>query len=168
MNPTPQAVLIDFGGVLTTSVMDAFRNYSTKVSGDPMFFEKFFREDPAAASLLVEHECGRLPQAQFEDQVAALLTDKGVTVEQPGLIASMQAGLRPDEAMLAAVRSLRRQGVPVALVSNSLGDDCYRGFDLTELADVSVISARSASANHSAASTRSPATASVRPRRPVS
>jgi putative hydrolase of the HAD superfamily len=36
--------------------------------------------------------------------------------------------------------ALRAAGVPVAIVSNSLGDDAYRGYDLAALADTTVIS----------------------------
>jgi putative hydrolase of the HAD superfamily len=35
---------------------------------------------------------------------------------------------------------LRAGGVPIALVSNAFGRDCYAGFDLDALADVVVIS----------------------------
>lgn len=43
--------------------------------------------------------------------------------------------------MLDTITGLRAAGVPVAVVSNSLGDDCYRGYDLATLADVVVVSA---------------------------
>jgi putative hydrolase of the HAD superfamily len=42
--------------------------------------------------------------------------------------------------MLDALAGLRAAGVPVALVTNALGRDCYDGFDLDALADVVVIS----------------------------
>ncbi|MEY9928154.1 putative hydrolase of the HAD superfamily [Catenulispora sp. GP43] len=137
---TPRAVLTDFGGVLTTSIFEAFATYSTTVSGDPHLFGTLFRSDPAAGALLVEHECGRVNQAEFELGIAELLAPRGVELPAPGFVDAFQALLKPDEAMLAAMRALRAAGVPVAIVSNSLGDDAYRGYDLTELADTSVIS----------------------------
>ncbi|MEY9854936.1 putative hydrolase of the HAD superfamily [Catenulispora sp. GAS73] len=140
MSTTPRAVLTDFGGVLTSSVFEAFETYSVSVSGDPTLFGTLFRAEPAAGALLVEHECGRIDQADFERGIAELLAPRGIVVPAPGFVDSFQALLRPDEEMIAAMRALRAAGVPVAIVSNSLGDDAYAGYDLTELADTSVIS----------------------------
>lgn len=140
MGTTPRAVLTDFGGVLTTSIFGAFETYSTSVSDDPELFGTLFRSEPAAGALLVEHECGRIDQAEFERGIADLLAPRGITVPAPGFIDAFQALLKPDEEMIAAVLALRAAGVPVAIVSNSLGDDAYRGYDLAALADTSVIS----------------------------
>ncbi|WP_409056278.1 HAD family hydrolase [Streptomyces sp. SYP-A7185] len=136
----PRAVLTDFGGVLTTSVLDSFRAWSTGVGDDPLLLERLFREDTESSALLVEHECGRLGEADFERGIAARLREKGVSVAPAGLVAAIGAGMRPDEAMLAALGELRARGVPVAIVSNALGDDCYQGYDLDALADTVVIS----------------------------
>lgn len=138
----PRAVLTDFGGVLTTSVLDSFRAWSTRVSDDPLLIERLFREDTESSALLVEHECGRTGEAEFERGIAGRLREKGVDVEPAGLVAAIGAGMRPDETMLAALSGLRARGVPVAIVSNALGDDCYQGYDLDALADVVVISSR--------------------------
>lgn len=137
----PRAVLTDFGGVLTTSIFEAFETYSLSVSGDARLFGALFRSDPAAGALLVEHECGRVDQAGFERGIADLLAPRGVELPAPGFIDAFQALLKPDAEMIAAMHALRHAGVPVAIVSNSLGDDAYRGYDLTELADVAIISA---------------------------
>ncbi|MEU3742070.1 HAD family phosphatase [Streptomyces sp. NPDC032198] len=139
---SPRAVLTDFGGVLTTSVLDSFRAWSTGAGDDPLLLERLFREDTEASALLVEHECGRLSEAGFERGIAGRLREQGVVVEPAGLVAAIGAGMRPDETMLAALRELRAQGIPVAIVSNALGDDCYQGYDLDALADTVVISSR--------------------------
>jgi putative hydrolase of the HAD superfamily len=136
----PSAVLTDFGGVLTTSVLDSFRAYSERVGDDPLLIERLFREDAESSALLVEHECGRLSEAEFERGLAGRLRGKGVDVEPAGLLAAIAAGMCPDETMLAELRRLRAQGIPVAIVSNALGDDCYEGYDLAGLADVVVVS----------------------------
>jgi putative hydrolase of the HAD superfamily len=52
----------------------------------------------------------------------------------------MVGTLRPDPAMIDAITGLKARGVPVAIVSNSMGDDGYRRFDLDALADAVVIS----------------------------
>jgi putative hydrolase of the HAD superfamily len=140
MSGAPRAVLTDFGGVLTTSIFEAFAAYSATVSGDPQLFGALFRSDPAAGALLVEHECGRIDQARFEQGIAELLAPRGVQVPAPGFVDAFQALLKPDEEMIAAMLALRAAGIPVAIVSNSLGDDAYRGYDLAALADTTVIS----------------------------
>jgi putative hydrolase of the HAD superfamily len=140
MSDAPRAVLADFGGVLTTSIFEAFQTYSVSVSGDPDLFGTLFRTDPAAGELLVEHECGRIDQAEFERGIAALVAPRGVVIPAAGFVDSFQELLKPDEAMIGAMIRLRAAGVPVAIVSNSLGDDAYRGYDLAALADTAVIS----------------------------
>ena len=52
----------------------------------------------------------------------------------------MQAGLRRDDDTVRLIEELRGARVPIALVSNAFGRDCYAGFDLNALADVVVIS----------------------------
>ncbi|MBO2458088.1 HAD family hydrolase [Actinomadura violacea] len=136
----PQAVLIDFGGVLTSGVFDAFRAVSHRISGDPRLIERILREDGASGRLLAEHECGRLGQAGFEEGFAERLRAHGVATVPAGLVTQIQDGLRLDEAMLTAVARLRSDGVPVAIVSNAFGDDCYQGVDLYAIADAVVIS----------------------------
>ncbi|MEV8318600.1 HAD family phosphatase [Streptomyces sp. NPDC059900] len=136
----PRAVLTDFGGVLTTSVLDSFRSWSARVSEDPLLIERLFRQDTESSALLVEHECGRMSEAEFERGIAGRLREQGVDVEAEGLVSAIGAGLRPDETMLAALAGLRAKGIPVAIVSNALGDDCYQGYDMEALADVVVIS----------------------------
>lgn len=140
MSAAPRAVLTDFGGVLTSSIFEAFETYSASVGDDPRLFGALFRSEPAAGALLVEHECGRIDQAGFERGIAEVLAPRGIVLPAPGFVDAFQALLKPDEVMLAAMRALRAAGVPVAIVSNSLGDDAYRGYDLTELADAVVIS----------------------------
>ncbi|MCD9153918.1 HAD family hydrolase [Aeromicrobium duanguangcaii] len=138
----PRAVLFDFGGVLTTSVFESFASCSREISGDPDLLLQVVAQDEAASAALVEHECGRIEDEEFEAAVARGLAARGVQVEPHGLIVRMQRGLERDVAMRTAVESLRERGIAVALVSNSLGRDCYTGHDLDALFDVQVISGR--------------------------
>jgi putative hydrolase of the HAD superfamily len=61
-------------------------------------------------------------------------------VQPERLSARMQAGLRRDDDTVRLIEDLRAAEVPIALVSNAFGRDCYAGFDLDALADVVVIS----------------------------
>lgn len=136
-----RAVLVDFGGVVTSSVLDAFGDASERISGDRgLLLRLLGGGDAEAKRLLVEHEEGRLDHDGFEAGLAERLAAHGVDVAAEGLVASLQAGLRPDERMLEVVADLRAAGVPVGLVSNSLGRDCYAGYDLPALFDAVTIS----------------------------
>lgn len=137
---TPRAVLFDFGGVLTASVLDSFADFSEEISGDRATLLTVLTQDDEAKTALVEHECGRIDDEAFEAALVAGLARGGVSVQAGGLIARMQAGLGRDEAMIALVARLRAAGVPVGLVSNSLGRDCYAGFDLDDMFDAQAIS----------------------------
>ncbi|MEY9871524.1 putative hydrolase of the HAD superfamily [Streptacidiphilus sp. MAP12-33] len=136
----PKAVLTDFGGVLTTDIFASFRAFSERVTGDRLAVERLLREDETVSRALVAHERGALPQAGFESALADALRSCGADVPAEGLLAGLSAGIRPDAAMVAAVGRLHAAGVPVALVSNALGDDLYRDVDLPSLCDVAVIS----------------------------
>ena len=136
----PGAVLVDFGGVLTTDVFDAFRLVSSRVSGDPGLIERLFRTDSAAARLLAEHERGRIGEAEFEAGFVSRMRTYREVLVPGGLIDDIHSQLSLDEHMIAAMRRIRQDGIPVALVSNSLGDDGYRSVHLPDIVDVAVIS----------------------------
>jgi putative hydrolase of the HAD superfamily len=134
-------LLVDFGGVLTTSVHDALRAFSADIGGDPELVLRLLASDAKSAKLLVESETGRLDDEDFERGFAARLAAYGVHVPADGLLARMQTGGSADHEMLDALARMRAGGVPIAIVTNQLGRDCYDGFDLEALADVVVISA---------------------------
>ena len=134
------AVLVDFGGVITTSVFAAFEEFGATL-GDPGLPLRLLGGDPISRGLLAEHESGRIDAEEFEQGFAERLRAHGAAVTAEGLAARMQAGMRRDDRTVALVDDLRAAGVPVALVSNAFGRDCYAGFDLAALADEVVISA---------------------------
>jgi putative hydrolase of the HAD superfamily len=137
-----RALLIDFGGVLTTSVHDAFRAFSREVSGDEELVLRLLAEDPESSALLVGNENGTLDDVAFERGFAARLAAHGAPVAPEGLLRRVQAGFGPDQEMVDGLAALRAAGVPVALVTNQFGQDCYEGFDLDALADVVVVSSQ--------------------------
>ena len=137
---TRTAVLIDFGGVITTSVLQAFEQFGELLGARPGLVLGLLSHDPAARGLLVEHECGRIGADAFDRGFADRLSAHGLVVQPEGLSARMQAGLRRDDQTVQLIEDLRATGVPIALVSNAFGRDCYAGFDLDALADVVVIS----------------------------
>lgn len=138
--PTREAVLFDFGGVLTTSVLAAFADFGREI-GDRRLPLRVLAQDERGKVLLRDHEEGRIDQAAFEAGLAERFAAYGAVVPAAGLLRRMQAGLRPDSATIDLVARLRAEGCPVGLLSNSLGDDCYAGFDLPSMFDAVTISA---------------------------
>jgi putative hydrolase of the HAD superfamily len=128
-------LLVDWGGVMTTDVFASFGAFCEQEGLSVATVRDLFRNDEASRELLVGLETGTLPEAEFEQQFAAIL---GVAPEQ--LIARMFAGAGLDEAMLAAVRHARATGIRTGLISNSWGAATYDRALLTELFDGVVIS----------------------------
>jgi len=139
---TRSAVFFDFGGVLTTSVFEAFAAFGATISADPKLPLRLLAKDPLVSALLVEHEEGRADDEEFETGFAARLSENGAHVEAAGLLTRMQSGLSRDDRMVELVGEIRRAGLRVGLVSNSLGRDCYAGFDLDGMFDAVVISGK--------------------------
>ena len=129
------ALLIDWGGVLTTNLFASFHDFCVKAEIEPQKLMGRFRTDPAARELLIALETGELDEAGFERRFAAMLG-----VEPDGLIDGLFAGVAPDEAMVEAVRRAHDAGVRTALVSNSWGVHRYPHDILDELFDGLVIS----------------------------
>jgi putative hydrolase of the HAD superfamily len=129
------ALLIDWGGVLTTNLFTSFQAHCLRAEIDPQKLIGRFRKDPEARELLVALEKGELHEEAFEVQLAALLE-----VEPDGLIDGLFAGVEPDTAMVDAVRRARAGGAKTALVSNSWGVHRYPHDMFEELFDGVVIS----------------------------
>ena len=132
-----RALLVDYGGVLTTSIAEAFEQFGREEGLAPGAVHTALRSGPAARRLLDGIEEGTLPEADFEREFGALL---GVAPE--GLILRMLGSLAPDLRMIGAVRAARRAGIPTGLVSNSWGVEIYPVQLLAELFDTTVISGR--------------------------
>ena len=132
-----RGLLVDYGGVLTTNLFESFSEFCRSEGLEPDVVVRQFAGNREARELLIELECGRLPEEEFERRLAALLE-----VEPDDLIDRMFAGSRPDRAMLDAVAAARRAGVRTGLISNSWVDRHYDTRMLGELFDGVVISSR--------------------------
>ncbi|GAA3048107.1 HAD-IA family hydrolase [Streptomyces glomeratus] len=135
------AVLVDFGGVITSSVLQAFTDFGASLGVDPRLPLDLLGRDQPSRTLLADHECGRIDTEAFERGFAERLRAHGADVTAEGLTARMQTGMSIDQDMLALLADLRIAGHPVALVSNAFGTGTYDRVDLTAVADVVVISA---------------------------
>jgi putative hydrolase of the HAD superfamily len=130
------ALLVDFGGVLTSDVFASFADFCRNEGLEPDAVRERFMSDASARDLLAELECGRISEAQFEPRFGELL---GVE-RQEGLIDRLFGGMRPEEAMLAGVVAAKRAGVRTGLLSNSWGQGRYDRSRFAELFDAVVIS----------------------------
>src|ERR1700730_5581246 len=90
-------LLVDYGGVLTTSLFDSFRAFCEREGLDPEEVAKRFRSDPECRELLIGLETGALPEEEFEPRFAAALG-----VDAPHLIDRLFAGSGPDQPMVDA------------------------------------------------------------------
>jgi len=114
------ALLIDWGGVLTSNLFTSFQAHCLSAGIEPERLLGRFRRDPAARELLIALETGAVTEEEFEIRFAEMLE-----VEPDGLIDGLFAGVEPDTAMVGAVRRAHAAGVRTALVSNSWGIHRY-------------------------------------------
>jgi putative hydrolase of the HAD superfamily len=129
------ALLIDWGGVLTTNLFASFHAHCLEAGIDPSTLMGRFRRDPAARELLIALETGEIDELAFEIKFAELLE-----VEPEGLVDGLFKGVQPDVAMVEAVRKAHQAGIRTALVSNSWGVHRYPHDLFSELFDGVVIS----------------------------
>lgn len=139
-----KGLLVDFGGVLTTSVIDAFESFARGEGLDPTELAALMREamrEPDSFFLRVER--GHIDTPDFEIAFAEAIERKlGVAVPAAGLKSRLFAASLPSEPMLNALRRARAGGVRTALVSNSWGvtEGGYPVHQFDELFDVTIIS----------------------------
>lgn len=125
------ALLIDWGGVLTTSMMGSFDAFGRREGVD---VRAAFKTDAAARDALIELETGRIDIPTFERRLG-----RALGVDPTDLARRLTREIRPDGVMLDAVKRFHDAGVPTALVSNSWREDDY---DVDDRFDVIVLSGR--------------------------
>ena len=131
-----QGLLLDFGGVLTTSIWECFDSFCREEGLAEGTVRRLFRDDPEALADLRRLEKGEVS----EDEFAASFGPRLGVADSDGLIERLFAALGPEESMIEAVRELRGGGVRTGLVSNSWGTGIYEPQMLSELFDAVVIS----------------------------
>jgi putative hydrolase of the HAD superfamily len=135
-SPPPfRGLLVDWGGVMTSGVFDAFRAFCEQEGLEPDAVGKRFASDPSSRELLVALETGAIGEEEFEPRFAAILG-----VPAAGLIDRLFAGGTDEPAMQAAVARARTSGVRTGLISNSWGLGRYDRELLARLFDGVVIS----------------------------
>jgi putative hydrolase of the HAD superfamily len=119
-----RALLVDFGGVLTSSIGASFAAFCLETGIDPARFAAFVAEAYGGGrdGMIAQVERGAITAREFERWLAGALSDGSSGKIRPeGLRKRIFAGVRPDERMIDAVRRLRRTGVKTGLISNTWG-----------------------------------------------
>lgn len=132
------ALLLDWGGVLTTDPFASFGAFCEAEGLDVNALRDALRDDHPARDLLIDFEEGHVAEAVFEERLAAALGLAPARAE--GILGRMFGGSRLERRMVAAVRRARAAGVRTGLVSNSWGAGRYPEGLLHELFDGIVIS----------------------------
>ena len=138
-----QALVVDFGGVLTTPLQESFVLFAEALGIELQDLVrvalKAYTGDTDA--LVVAFETGKISDEEFSKQFAQRLTEEtGVEVHPEGLVERMFGGIRLEEGMLDGVAAAKRHGLKTGLLSNSWGLSGYPRERLAEIMDVIVIS----------------------------
>lgn len=121
------AVLFDYGGVLTGPVRDSIAAWQAADGIDPASFSRTLKQWLARTvdwvTPIHQLENGELAAEEFEELLAAELHSlDGTPVSAPGLLQRIFAEMRPDQMMFDLVAALKQCGVKVGLLSNSWGN----------------------------------------------
>lgn len=140
------ALLLDYGGVLTTPLTVSFGAFCVRKGVSPERLKVVFArayaaaDDPRAphpeadryAGLVEGIETGRTSLDEFEARLAELLSEGLETPLEPdGLAAELYRELRDDERMLDVARRAHDAGIRTALVSNTWGTAAFDRMDLS-------------------------------------
>jgi len=144
-----QAVITDWGGVLTQPIGDTVRDWivadqidwDTYVSVVGPWLADAYDVLNTGANPVHALERGECTVADFERLLAErLITTTGERVTADGLLTRMLSASKPDPLMYQVIRELRGKGVRTALLSNSWGSGGYPRQDFPGLFDAVVIS----------------------------
>jgi epoxide hydrolase-like predicted phosphatase len=138
-----EALVIDFGGVMTTSLQNAMAAFamSKGIELQDLVRAALSAYMGAEDDLVTDFETGRLSEADFSVAFAARLEEySGVHIEHDGLVAGLFESLELEEDMFDLVERSKFGGYKTALLSNSWGMGLYPIDRIRELFDVVVIS----------------------------
>jgi epoxide hydrolase-like predicted phosphatase len=140
--PDLTALVVDFGGVLTTSMTESFTKFVRDEDVDGEHLHSVLFADYGEGTLVHGIETGRVTMEEFERELAAKLKTRGGSpVAAEGLVKRMFSGAGADSRMLRAVATARASGLKTGLLSNSWGNrDSYEFDHFDTLFDAVVIS----------------------------
>lgn len=126
VNPAIKAVLFDFGGVILSSPFEAFAAYEQANGLPPGLIRRLNATDPDA-NAWAALERSDVDVDGFATRFEAEAAAAGHTVDARAILGLLHGDVRP--AMVAALRAIRREGLPLALLTNNFvtGDAATMG-----------------------------------------
>ena len=121
--PPITAVVSDFGGVLTSPLLDSFAAFQdqTGISGEALGRAMQVIAERDGAHPLFELETGRLTENEFLSRVAtALEPELGHRPEMHRFREIYFEALEPNEPMIALMREIKATGRRMALLTNNV------------------------------------------------
>lgn len=118
-----EAVITDFGGVLTSPLLDSFVGAveSSGISLEELGKAMAAVTERDGTNPLFELETGRMTEAVFLDRLAAQLSEqRGSRVELDGFGELYFRYLHPNERVIAYMRELRDRGYKLAVCTNNV------------------------------------------------
>jgi putative hydrolase of the HAD superfamily len=118
-----QAIVSDFGGVLTSPLLDSFAAFqnSSGISVEQLGMAMLAVARRDGANPLFELETGRMSEARFLQTLGAELSSQlGRPVELHGFGERYFEHLHPNEPMIAYMRELRERGYRMAICTNNV------------------------------------------------
>jgi putative hydrolase of the HAD superfamily len=118
-----EAVISDFGGVLTSSMTDSFVGVldSSGISMEEMGKAMAALAQRIGSNPLFELETGRLTEAEFMAALSAQLSAaRGSAVALDGFGERYFRHLRPNERLIEYMRELRGRGYKLAICTNNV------------------------------------------------
>jgi putative hydrolase of the HAD superfamily len=120
---TPRALVTDFGGVLTTPLLQAFAraNAEIGVSADALREAMRLSTERAAEPPIFSLERGEISEADFLADLSRSLGEAlGHPIDLDGYGARLMGSLERNEPLLAYYRGLRERGVRLAICTNNV------------------------------------------------
>jgi putative hydrolase of the HAD superfamily len=118
-----EAVISDFGGVLTSPLVDSFVGVldSSGVSLEELGKAMAAVTERAGSNPLFELETGRLGEAEFMGSISDELSERrGSRVELDGFGERYFRHLQPNERLIEYMRGLRERGYKLAICTNNV------------------------------------------------
>ncbi len=118
-----EMVISDFGGVLTTPLEEAFLSFQDRLEVPPETFGVAMKEmiEKTGKHPLFELECGRITEAEFDDQLATALephVGHRPNIRQFGL--GLFGRLEVNPGMIDLIREVKRDGYRASLLTNNV------------------------------------------------
>src|SRR5919109_4099692 len=139
-----RGLLVDFGGVMTTSMGRAFAEFCVQHGVDAERFKVVIKEaygSGGSDGMVGRLERGEVELEEFERWMAEKLSEGlEFPLDAPGIRDRMFAGMGSDQEMIAAVRRAHAVGIRTGLVSNSWGPSGFNAEEFGDLFDAVVIS----------------------------